>query len=151
MREWFELSRIFASLLFLTISSWYDYKLREVPNRVWAFFAPTAFALISLQLCFDHLMGANPVPVFWLLSFAVTAGISLLLFYAGFFGGADAKALICMAIALPVYPSLVLLLSFPHPEVHKGQLILSKEIGLFTLLWGLLLSSLEELLMYCQY
>ncbi|KYH40794.1 MAG: peptidase A24B, FlaK domain-containing protein, partial [Candidatus Bathyarchaeota archaeon B63] len=33
-------------------------------------------------------------------------GISLSLFYAGFFGGADAKALICLSIAIPMYPAV---------------------------------------------
>jgi preflagellin peptidase FlaK len=35
----------------------------------------------------------------------VTTGLSLVLFYFGFFGGADAKALICLSIVMPVQPS----------------------------------------------
>ena len=38
------------------------------------------------------------------LSFGVTTGIALLLFYAGGFGGADSKALMCIALALPFAP-----------------------------------------------
>jgi preflagellin peptidase FlaK len=38
------------------------------------------------------------------LCFGVTAGIALLLFYAGGFGGADSKALMCIALALPFAP-----------------------------------------------
>lgn len=38
------------------------------------------------------------------LSFGVTAGLAILLFYAGGFGGADAKALMCIALALPFAP-----------------------------------------------
>jgi archaeal preflagellin peptidase FlaK len=41
---------------------------------------------------------------FYGLSFGVTAAIALLLFYAGGFGGADSKALMCIAIALPFAP-----------------------------------------------
>jgi preflagellin peptidase FlaK len=41
---------------------------------------------------------------FYCLSFGVTAAIALLLFYAGGFGGADSKALMCIAIALPFAP-----------------------------------------------
>jgi preflagellin peptidase FlaK len=41
---------------------------------------------------------------FYALSFGVTAGIALLLFYAGGFGGADSKALMCIALALPFAP-----------------------------------------------
>jgi archaeal preflagellin peptidase FlaK len=42
------------------------------------------------------------------LSFGVTAGLALLLFYAGGFGGADSKALICIALALPFAPLALL-------------------------------------------
>jgi preflagellin peptidase FlaK len=38
------------------------------------------------------------------LSFGVTAGLAFLLFYAGGFGGADSKALMCIALALPFAP-----------------------------------------------
>jgi preflagellin peptidase FlaK len=41
---------------------------------------------------------------FYALSFGVTAGIALLLFYAGGFGGADSKALMCIALAMPFAP-----------------------------------------------
>jgi preflagellin peptidase FlaK len=42
--------------------------------------------------------------LFFGLSFGVTAGIALLLFYAGGFGGADSKALMCIALSLPFAP-----------------------------------------------
>ncbi len=45
---------------------------------------------------------------FYALSFGVTAGIALLLFYAGGFGGADSKALMCIALALPFAPITLL-------------------------------------------
>ena len=42
------------------------------------------------------------------LSFIVTSALSVALFYAGAFGGADAKALICISLALPSYPTHLL-------------------------------------------
>jgi preflagellin peptidase FlaK len=42
------------------------------------------------------------------LSFAITSGLAIAIFYAGGFGGADAKALMCIALALPVYPGYLL-------------------------------------------
>ena len=100
-----EILRIFVSSSFLLISSWYDLKTREVPNRLWLFFAPVGFALAALQFFLSSLAGENVDPVLWLSSLGVTAGMSLALFYLGLFGGADAKALICLSIALPVHPS----------------------------------------------
>ncbi len=41
---------------------------------------------------------------FYGLSFGVTAGLAFLLFYAGGFGGADSKALMCIALSLPFAP-----------------------------------------------
>jgi len=38
------------------------------------------------------------------LSFGLIAGLAFLLFYAGGFGGADSKALMCIALALPFAP-----------------------------------------------
>ncbi len=107
MKELLEFLRVFISFLFLAISSWYDFKTREVPNMVWLFYAPIGLVMTLLQLYLGYLARENMSSIIWLLSFAVTSGISLALFYISFFGGADAKALICLSIALPVYPSLV--------------------------------------------
>ncbi len=41
---------------------------------------------------------------FFGLSFTITAIIAILLFYSGGFGGADSKALMCIALALPFLP-----------------------------------------------
>jgi len=71
---------------------------------VWAVLAPSAFALTSLQffLFTPELLGI------YALSFVITAALSLILFYAGAFGGADAKALMCLSLALPFYPTYLL-------------------------------------------
>jgi archaeal preflagellin peptidase FlaK len=92
-------ARVVLSLVFLLYASWSDYKTREVSNRVWMFFAPLALLLsVAEMLLFSQtkLFGFG-------LSFVVTTVIALLLFYAGAFGGADSKALICIALALPFF------------------------------------------------
>ena len=91
---------ITVSLIVLFYSSWSDHKTREVSNRVWAIYAPIAFALtLSELLLFEQ----SQLP-FYALSFGITTGIALLLFYVGGFGGADSKAFICIALALPFAP-----------------------------------------------
>jgi len=104
MYEWLESLRILLSFSFLAASSWYDFKTREVNNRMWMLFASLGFILSFLQFC---LAEGDPFLILWVISFLVTTVISLALFYLGFFGGADAKALISLSIALPVYPSTV--------------------------------------------
>jgi archaeal preflagellin peptidase FlaK len=90
-------SRIALSLGVLLYASWSDYKTREVRNRVWAYYAPVALALSLAEL----LMFDSSMLPFMALSFGLTTGFALLLFYTGGFGGADSKALMCIALALP--------------------------------------------------
>jgi preflagellin peptidase FlaK len=42
--------------------------------------------------------------LFYGISFSLITVFSIILFYSGGFGGADAKALMCLALALPFYP-----------------------------------------------
>ena len=100
MNEVFDGVRIVLCLSFLIYASWSDYKTREVSNMVWAVLAPSAFALTIVQF----LMFAPESLQTYVLSFAITSALALALFYAGAFGGADAKALMCLSLALPTYP-----------------------------------------------
>jgi preflagellin peptidase FlaK len=90
-------ANVALSLAILLYASWSDYKTREVSNRVWAVYAP-----ISLCLSLADLLLYDPskLPLYGI-SFGVTAAIAFALFYSGGFGGADSKALMCIALALP--------------------------------------------------
>jgi preflagellin peptidase FlaK len=100
-------ARIILCLGFLIYASWSDYKTREVNNKVWAILGPLALALTGFQFL---LYSSEPLQLIisYTLSFAITSGLAIAIFYAGGFGGADAKALMCIALALPVYPSNLL-------------------------------------------
>jgi preflagellin peptidase FlaK len=93
-------ANVSVTLGVLFYSSWSDYKTREVNNRVWAIYAPIALAITMSELL---LFEPSQLPLFSL-SFGVTAGIAFLLFYTGGFGGADSKALMYIALALPFTP-----------------------------------------------
>jgi preflagellin peptidase FlaK len=93
-------AKVTLSLAFLLYASWSDYKTREVSNRVWAFYAPLAFFLSLSELLLSE---PSKLP-FFALSFGVTAAFAIVLFYTGAFGGADSKALMCIALALPFFP-----------------------------------------------
>src|SRR4030066_238294 len=97
MQALFTAANITLSLGFLLYASWSDYKTREVSNRVWVIYAPIA---LSFSLAGFLLFDPSRLPFFGL-SFGVTAAIAILLFYTGGFGGADSKALMCIALALP--------------------------------------------------
>jgi len=94
--------QVFVSLAFLLYASWSDLKTREVSNWVWIFFAPIGIilSLVWLFLNFSY----DTLYVFGI-SVGVTSVLAVALFYVGAFGGADSKALICLSLALPFYPS----------------------------------------------
>ena len=100
MQEIFIAAEIALSLVILLYASWSDYKTREVSNRVWVIYAPIAVALSLTGLI---LYEPSQLPLFGL-SVGVTVGLAFLLFYVGGFGGADSKALMCIAVALPFAP-----------------------------------------------
>jgi len=104
VNEALEGTRVALCLAFLIYASWSDFKKREVSNTVWAFFAPIAFALTSLQL----FLFVHQQLYIYAVSFGLTLALSIALFYTGAFGGADAKAMICISLALPSYPTYLL-------------------------------------------
>src|SRR5512136_1516070 len=123
MLEILTASRIVASLGFLLYASWSDYKTREVSNRVWAIYAPIALTLSLVEfLLFDP----SKLPLFGL-SVGTTTAIAILLFYSGGFGGADSKALMCIALALPFFPEIL------TPVFAEGISPLAQNIFPFTI------------------
>jgi len=115
MEQVLSFSRAFISIAFLAYASWSDFRTREVSNTVWVLYAPTAFVLTLTQLLFFGLdrpffFGlSQPLDslAFYGLSFAIVLAFSVALFYAGAFGGADAKALMCLALSLPTLPKTI--------------------------------------------
>jgi len=104
MNEILDGIRVFMSLAFLVYASWSDWKKREVTNRVWVVWAPLALALTTIQ----YIIVFSPELLnYFIFSFITTSALSVLLFYAGAFGGADAKALMCLSLTLPYYPVLL--------------------------------------------
>ncbi|MBC7130162.1 hypothetical protein H5T51_02935, partial [Candidatus Bathyarchaeota archaeon] len=65
------------------------------------FYAPIGLLLNFLE--FLLLSDFSMLPLYGL-CFGLTSIFAIILFYAGAYGGADAKALMCLALALPFYP-----------------------------------------------
>ncbi len=103
MEEVLSWTRVLVSLIFLAYASWSDYRTREVSNNVWVVFAPVAFLLTFAQFLFFPSVGdVLQSMIYYGISFTITCAFSIALFYVGAFGGADAKALICIALAMPL-------------------------------------------------
>jgi preflagellin peptidase FlaK len=119
LQEIFTAARVILTLIFLLYSSWSDYKTREVSNRVWAIYAPIALVLSLVEfLVFEP----SKLPLFGL-SAGITIGFALLLFYSGGFGGADSKAFMCIALALPFFPSILFTPILPEGLSPLSQII----------------------------
>jgi preflagellin peptidase FlaK len=95
-----DLGAFVLSLFFLSYSAYSDLKTREVSDRVWVTYLPLAISILFLRLVL-----APDLLIMSIASVFVALCVSFLVFYMGLFGGADAKALICLSIALPSYPS----------------------------------------------
>ncbi len=141
----FAAARVAVTLAFLIYASWSDYKTREVTNKVWALYAPIALALsIAEFILYDQAI----FPIF-ALSAGLTTIFALLLFYTGAFGGADSKAFMCIAVALPFFPTILLTPLLPDGLSPLSQImfpmtILSNSVliaaasGIFLLLRNLI-------------
>jgi len=91
---------ILVSLVFFSLGSYYDLKAREVSDNVWLVYAPIGAALTIGRVILD------PSTLFLTaISAAVTALTAFGLFYLGLFGGADAKAILCLGATMPLVPS----------------------------------------------
>jgi preflagellin peptidase FlaK len=109
------LLRILVALASLGYASARDVKEREVPNKVWALSIPVCLMLTLLDL-----EAGNVTISAVLISLASALTLGFLLFYFGFYGGADVKGLVLIAIAAPAYPysdGSLLALVFPMPFV----------------------------------
>lgn len=144
--ELFDVARIAVCLAFFAYASWSDWKKREVSNKVWLIMAPIALALTSVQF----ILYSPEMFELLAISFGIMAALSIVLFYAGAFGGADAKALMCLALALPIYPQVLtqvfgfnasfVLILFPLTVFTNGVLLAALSVvysALRNCLWKL--------------
>lgn len=89
------------SLVALSAASFYDLKAREVPDEVWAFLFPYSLC----AFCFRFLAPLDGLALF---SSVIGIALALLFSYLGMFGGADAKAFICLSLLFPKAPDFAL-------------------------------------------
>jgi len=93
-----------------------DLKTREISNRFWLLYGPIAAVILALRIFYSP----DAIPIL-LVSSGATIVVSFLLFQFGVMGGADSKAMMCFALALPVAPSFLAplwqppLLFYPFP------------------------------------
>ena len=122
------------SIIFLAYGSWSDIKTREVSNLLWQIFLP-----IGIALTFFRILLNTDLMIISLLSITIIVVISTVGFYGGMMGGADTKALICIGIAMPIYPSF--LTKFIYPIFPLSVLINSFLIASLSCIYSMLRNS----------
>jgi preflagellin peptidase FlaK len=95
----FELVRILLGAGMLGIASLLDIHKREVSDMLWVFFGIGAIAVYVIQFAyggtFDLFTTAVPI--------MIAAAVSFGIYKSGLFGGADALALVTLAVILPTF------------------------------------------------
>lgn len=99
MYYWINYARLFTCLSSLSVASVYDIKTREVPDKIWILSTPISAALTIMSLLYSSRIQEAVLQL--IVVFTIMFTLSMVLFYLGLFGGADAKALIYLAVAMP--------------------------------------------------
>jgi Flp pilus assembly protein protease CpaA len=89
---------VFA-LCVLVYACVFDLKERQVSNKLWVFVCPTGFILTLVLVVFGFIGG-------WSVVVSVLSAVFLggFLFWSGYYGGADLKALLFIALITPTLP-----------------------------------------------
>jgi preflagellin peptidase FlaK len=102
---------VLISLVALTLASISDIRTREVSDKLWVTYGPMGLALTVYRVW------AEPQSLLFAgISIGISIMLALALVFFGLSGGADAKALICLGLALPLPPAIMSpILGFVHP------------------------------------
>jgi len=124
--EW-DLLRLLAVPVF-GWAAWRDVKSRRVPNKTWPPLLALGLLALAWQATSLHATGGYRWQLF-VRQVAISLGLVVPLAYAfwwiGGFGGADAKALMVLAVLLPTFPSYFLAGGAEYPLVQT-------QIGVFS-------------------
>ncbi len=97
---WLENARSIVSIILLSLGSIQDFKSREIDDRIWVVFLASA-VILNLPGVFN----GSVEPAWWLLFAGLQSCLFILLYYAGVYGGADAKGLMCLSLMYPSTPT----------------------------------------------
>ncbi len=98
-----DLVKFLVVLGFLMYACKLDLESRMVPNRVWKYMLLASLPITTCQLATsNYLMIQYTLAGFFVL---MVIALSYALYLIGAYGGADAKAIMCLAVIFPFYPT----------------------------------------------
>ena len=90
--------RLIACAVMLVLASVMDLKKREISDKIWISFAGLGLLITAIEF------SSNSINMFqYAFGIAITAPIAYGVYRSGLFGGADAKALVAIAVLVPFY------------------------------------------------
>ena len=95
-----DIYRVVFSLLILAYACYSDIRERRVSNIVWVVMASVGIAFAG----YSTVVQGVSLLILIISSVTITGTVSYIFFRLGFFGAADAKALICIAMLFPTQP-----------------------------------------------
>lgn len=94
-----DITRTILTTAIFTYAAYSDYKTGEVTNKLWLYAITIGAPLTALTVTL------NPQQLtLTLLSIITSVTLALTLFYLNAWGGADTKALITLAVTMPLHP-----------------------------------------------
>ncbi|RLI78547.1 peptidase A24 [Archaeoglobales archaeon] len=105
--------KVVVAFLFLIYTCKLDLRERRVPNKVWKYMLLVFIPLDVVE--FLLLKYSFTTFIFAIVQFLLMVGFAYMLYYIGAYGGADAKALMVLAIAFPIYPKILI-----FPVLNNG-------------------------------
>ena len=119
--------RLIVGLMILSYASYTDVRTRRASNRLWVIMAITGSILIAIQY-FD--IGFENIYI--LIFIPIMIGFVYLLFQLGLvFGGADAKALMAIAVLVPTQPQIFQIPIWGQSIMPAAWTIFSNSLILF--------------------
>jgi len=128
-----EYGSVSITLILLTVAAIFDLRTREVPDKVWLLYGPVGVTLTIYRIWVEPALS-----LFTAASISLSILVAFGLVFFGLSGGADAKALICLGITLPLPPGIVTpIFGFAFPFFPIVVLVTGYIVSLSVAVWML--------------
>ncbi|MFN3384613.1 MAG: A24 family peptidase C-terminal domain-containing protein [Archaeoglobaceae archaeon] len=112
--EVLEIAKVVLVSIFLVYACLLDIRSRIVPNKVWKIMLVVVSPILGYEIYL--LFFKNPISlIFATLGAAFMIAFAYFIYAINAYGGADAKALMCLAIVFPFYPQI-----YDFPILNQG-------------------------------
>jgi len=131
----FSYLRKILCLIMLIISSYEDFKTKEVDDRIWLIFSPIGIIITLIEYFFKYIDFSYLI--FYILSIIITIIVSIIIYYSELVGGTDSKALISISFLDPINLNENIIHPFTSIIVLMGTLLAFLIVPIFLFIYNL--------------